>query len=397
MFQDFRYAFRVLASRPGFTLVAAISLALGIGANAAIFSVVDTFWFRPLAVPNEGRVVRVVSTTNQEPEGLWFSYAEYLQFAGNVPALRDVVAVGGRGISFVAGDEKQLLLMNLVSPDFFTALAVKPAAGRLFTSRDEASGGLLVVLGNSFWHRQFGGDPAIVGKQIRLQRAHEALATVIGVLPASFRDTETGGGDRDVWFSLPAWRQLGDASELENRNFRWFRVLARLAPGATVASANAQVQALGMRMAADSPESNRGRRAGGRKRHGYPDVGRKPVLKDRSNNAHDIVAFLVDLDILADDGCIGAVFPFPQFLGYNRNMVPAKLFLFSAKKTTEKGLHTKHWKDAGRHVHERNDFWPAVTGERKSTQTINGPFGREARGHSTKVEDFWWCYGDLVP
>jgi hypothetical protein len=173
-----------------------------------------------------------------------------------------VVAVGGRGISFVSSDEKQLLLMNLVSTDFFAALGVKPAAGRLFTPRDEASGGLLVVLGNHFWHRQFGGDHAIVGKQIRLQRAHEVLATVIGVLPASFRDTETGGGDRDVWFSLPAWRQLGDAGELENRKFRWFRVLARLAPRASVASANAQVQALGARMAADWPESNRGRRAG---------------------------------------------------------------------------------------------------------------------------------------
>ena len=124
---------------------------------------------------------------------MWFSYLEYLEFARNAPALRDVVAVGGRGLSFVSCDEKQLLLMNLVSPDFFTALGVKPAAGRLFTPRDEASGGLLLVLGNNFWHRQFGGDHAIVGKQIRLQRAHEVLATVIGVLPASWRTAISGG------------------------------------------------------------------------------------------------------------------------------------------------------------------------------------------------------------
>jgi len=86
MLQDFRYAYRVLSSRPGFTLVAALSLSLGIGANAAIFGVVDTFWFRPMAVPDAGRIVRVVSATGQDAEGLWFSMLDVLTEARGILA-----------------------------------------------------------------------------------------------------------------------------------------------------------------------------------------------------------------------------------------------------------------------------------------------------------------------
>src|SRR5579862_901013 len=126
MLRDFRFAFRTLASRPAFTLVAALSLALGIGANSAIFSLVDALWFRPVAVSKPGEIIRVFSVTDQERDGL-LSYPEYLDFKQQATSLGELAAVGGRGLTLVEGDSHELLSLNLVSPNFFTALGVKPA------------------------------------------------------------------------------------------------------------------------------------------------------------------------------------------------------------------------------------------------------------------------------
>src|SRR3981081_2591116 len=131
MFRDFRYAFRVLASRPVFALVAALSLGLGIGANCAIFGLVDALWFRPLAVPHSGDIVRVFSVTDQDREAA-FSYPEYLDLK-RASTLREVVAIGGRGATLVEGQSRELHTLNLVSSNFFTVMDVKPALGRLFT------------------------------------------------------------------------------------------------------------------------------------------------------------------------------------------------------------------------------------------------------------------------
>lgn len=261
MLRDFRIAFRVLASRPAFTLVAALSLALGIGANSAIFGLIDGMWFRPLEVPKSGEIVRIFSVTDQDHGGM-LSYPEYLDLKQQATELREVVAIGGRGATLVQGNTRQLLNLNLVSSNFFMAMGVKPLLGRFFTPEDESdhSRPLSVVLGNSCWHRYFGGDPNIIGKQIRIQRINDVLVIVLGVLPASFRGIENGG-DRDLWFSRQAWTQIGSPVELETRSSRWFYVMARLAPGATEKSANAQVQTIARRMAETSPATNKNRRA----------------------------------------------------------------------------------------------------------------------------------------
>ncbi len=258
MLRDFRFAFTVLAAKPLFTLVAALSLALGIGANSAIFGLVDALWFRPLAVPNPGEIVRVFSLTGQDPEGA-LSYPEYLDLKQQASRLGEVVAIGSRGAILQEGASHELHDLNLVSSNFFTALGVRPALGRLFTPQDEGDP-LVVVLGNRFWERHYGADPNIVGKQIRIARAHEDLYTVIGVLPRTFRAEETAS-DRDLWFPRQSWARLGDLKELEGRGNRWFRVLGRLAPGQTERSANAQVEAIASRMADTWPATNKGRRA----------------------------------------------------------------------------------------------------------------------------------------
>lgn len=257
MLRDFRFAFRVLAARPVFTLIAALSLALGIGANSAIFSLVDALWFRPMAVRDASRIVRVFGVTDQDRRA-GLSYPEYLDFK-NASAFSDVMTIGGRGLVLVEGDSHVLETLYVVSANFFTALGVKPALGRVFTPSDPRDA-MVVVLGNSFWQRHYGGDPSIVGRQIHVERGKDLMVTVIGVLPESFRSIYNGG-DRDVWFPESMWRELGDQKELEARDNRWFYVLARLAPGVSAASANAQVETIAERMAAESPVTNRGRRA----------------------------------------------------------------------------------------------------------------------------------------
>ena len=262
MLRDFHTALRLLISRPAFTFVAALSLALGIGANSAIFSLLDAFWLRPFDVPRSSEMVRVFSSTDQEAQG-YFSYPEFLELQQQSRTLGSVVAVGGRGAIFIDGDSRQLLSLNLVSSNFFTAMGVKPVLGRVFTPEDETAGApgtIPVVLGNNFWVRQFGGDRAIVGKQLRLLRISEVPVIVIGVLPPGFREIETGA-DRDLWFPPQSWARLGENRELQTRGKRWFRVLGRLGPGANVQVANAEIQTIAGRLAASWPESNRGRRA----------------------------------------------------------------------------------------------------------------------------------------
>jgi predicted permease len=259
MLRDFRIAFRVLAARPGFTLVAALSLALGIGANSAIFTLVDALWFRPLAVANAERMVHIVGVTDQDREAP-LSYPEYLEFK-QASAFSDVVVIGGRGAMLIEGDRPELHNLYMVSSNFFTGLGVKSALGRVFTPKDDASpDALIVVLGNSFWRRHYGADPNIVGKQIRIQRLRELLVTVIGVLPETFRDIDRRG-DCDLWFPEQMWPALGDAGELQARGNRWFSVLGTLAPGASAQSANVQVQDIARRMGESWPATNRERRA----------------------------------------------------------------------------------------------------------------------------------------
>jgi len=260
---DLAYGARILWWSPGFTSVAVISLALGIGANAAIFSLIDGLWTRPLAVPQPGQVVRVFSVTDQASQGR-FSFPEYRALRDESGPFQGMVARGGRGAQIPNGDgSSDLLLVNVVSTNFFSVLGVRPAVGRLFTPDDEAllNQEPVVVLGNSVWKRRFGGDTGIIGRQITLRRGTGSVPmTVMGILPETFRETDPGS-DRDLWFPPESWVRLAGADDFERRDFRWFQVLGRLAPGASVESATAQVQTVARRLANDWPETNTGRTA----------------------------------------------------------------------------------------------------------------------------------------
>src|SRR5690348_14376418 len=165
LIRDFRYAGRQLRKAPGFTLTAVLTLALGIGASSAIFCLMDAHWLHPMRVPHTGELVRLFTTTPQASDGL-FTYTEYQQIAQLATTLKSVIALGRRGSLMPRADgTTALLLTNVVSTNFFEALGVRPVLGRAFTPADAARLRTrpAVLLGYSWWKREFAGDPNIVG------------------------------------------------------------------------------------------------------------------------------------------------------------------------------------------------------------------------------------------
>ncbi len=264
LFQDLRYALRQLRKNPGFTALAVGTLALGLGASSAIFCLMDGVWLHPIRVPHSGELVRVFSTTEQDAEGL-FTYSEYHALAERVTALKSTVAIGRRGSLMPRADgTAALLLTNVVSTNFFDALGVRPMLGRSFSTADaerlRTHPG--VLLGYSFWRREFGGDPGIVGRQITLLRGKDqrSQVDVWGVLPPEFRETENGE-DRNLWMPAETWAAVAHPEELTSTEFRWFNVMGRLAPGATITQANQQAAATSKALETADPAANHGRSA----------------------------------------------------------------------------------------------------------------------------------------
>jgi putative ABC transport system permease protein len=266
--QDLHYALRQLRRAPGFALTTVLTLGLGIGASAAIFCLMDGIFLRPMQVPNVSRLVRVFGTTKQGQEEL-IPYPDYQAIAQRATAFQGpsagLVAMGGRGSLMPKADGTSTLLDNyVVSDNFFSVLGVRPFLGRAFTPADaeqlrEHPG---LVLGYRCWQRNFGGDPQIVGRQIPLRHGRDQIINVDiwGVLPPTFRDVDPAS-DRDLWIPVETWAAFGGKAEFTSTEFRWFNLIGRLAPGATVAQANQQVAAIASTLATANPASDHDRGA----------------------------------------------------------------------------------------------------------------------------------------
>ncbi len=184
--QDIRYALRTLRRDASFTTIAVLILALGIGANTAVFSLGNVFLFRPLPVKDADRlaVVAVQSKTDADPDQL--SYLDYLDYRAHSSAVFtdmtgyciNIVGLGYRG-------HADRLIMSYVPSNFFSMLGIRPALGRLIEPGEGDAPGTapVVVLGHSYWEKRFGGDPGAIGRTVRL---NGAAATVIGVVPKEF-------------------------------------------------------------------------------------------------------------------------------------------------------------------------------------------------------------------
>jgi predicted permease len=258
LLQDLRYSLRVLLQNPGFAAVAVLSLALGIGANTAIFSIVDAVLLKWLPVSSPQELV-VIARNPQKP-GVGFNYPDYEYVRDHNQVFSGVLVSGGGGgaLSMTVPDEgshgsSELVPGTMVSGNYFQVLGVTPAIGRLFTPEDNKTAGAhpVAILSYDFWKTRFAGDPGVLGKKITL---NGSPFTVIGVARQGFTGTNVGNST-NLFLPIMMLRQVNaNAREWNTRHFWWLTPLARLKPGVSVQKATADMDVLFKQIEQNDPE-----------------------------------------------------------------------------------------------------------------------------------------------
>lgn len=246
---DLRYAFRGLRKNRGFTAVAVLTLALGIGANTAIFTVINTVLLRPLPYEQPDQLVVLMETVSERPVGV--SYPNFVDWRNQTTALENVAAVRTReSFNLTGAGESERLAGRLVSANFLTTLGVKPIRGRDFLAEEDQPGAKpVVIISHALWQRRFGGDESIIGKQLTLSNQQ---FTVIGITPPDFQ--YAGEADVNVPIGLSAER-----FKLRTKD-PGILAFARLKPGTSNAAATADLNTIAARLEQQYPDTNTGRR-----------------------------------------------------------------------------------------------------------------------------------------
>ncbi len=249
LFQDLRYALRSLRNSPSFTIVALLALALGIGANAAMFTIVNAVVLRPLPYKDSGRLVYLMEAFKRRP-GMSFSYPEFLDYRAKNHVFDSMAMIQGDAFILSGGSVPQHLHGRNVSSEFFGTLGVKPLLGRDFVaSDDQAQSAPSAIIGYGLWQRRFGGDPQIIGKAVTL---NDRDYTIIGVLPQGFtyRDQEY---DVFVPFGLHAVEE-----DVQRRSSHaGIYCVARLKPGVTLKQAQADLDSIAAALEQQYPDTNK--------------------------------------------------------------------------------------------------------------------------------------------
>ena len=256
LLQDLKYGLRMLAKNPGFTAVAVVSLALGIGANSTVFSIVDNLILKPWPVKDPARLVVISTDWPKEPDFRGSSYPDYLDIRHEISAFSDVVAYGDRG-GFVSGEgQGQEVSVEVVSQNYFAALSVKALLGRTFSPQPDqaAAEGHSVLVSYTLWQRYFRGNPSLPGKTTLLDGKE---FTVIGIAPQDFCGLRQRWAP-DIWVTKEGWETMVPGEEQADaaRDERWLEVAGRLRPNAQLSEAQAQLQTLAKRLALASPATN---------------------------------------------------------------------------------------------------------------------------------------------
>jgi predicted permease len=246
LWQDLRYGLRMLMRNPGFTIVAVLALALGIGANSAIFSVVNTVLLRPLPYNNPDALVMVWDDQTH----LGFpkdtpSPANFLDWREQNTVFAGMAAMTERSFNLTGAGEPERFDGQRVSANLFSLLGVEPQLGRAFTADEDKPGSRVVILSHRMWQRRFGGDATIVGRALNLNG--EAY-TVVGVMPRTFQFPTQRD---DLWVPIAF-----SADEASQRGSHYLSVIARLKPGVTLLRARAEMSMIAARLEKQYPEQN---------------------------------------------------------------------------------------------------------------------------------------------
>ena len=250
MFTDLRYAVRLLAKSPGFTIIVVLVLTLGIGANTAIFSIVNGVLLQPLPFAESHRLVAIDTTVKNEPDDT--AYLDFLDWRAQATSSFDRMAAYATAAATMTGrGDAASLPLAVVSPDLFSLLGVAPIQGRVFRAEDDARGApRTAVISQAAWERLFSRDPSIVGSAITLDGDS---VTVIGVMPAGFEFPFDAEDPTDVW--MPIMSSRFAAQWADQRGASFLNALGRLRPGVSVAAAQAELATIAARIAQENPRN----------------------------------------------------------------------------------------------------------------------------------------------
>ncbi len=259
--QDLRYAGRMLLKSPAFSFVAILSIALGIGTNVAVFSMVNGILFKPMPVERPEQLVALYGTDPSIDFPTEFSYLDYLDYRSHREVFSEVVCHTGYPLSMSRADaQPELIWGELVSANYFSGLGVKILAGRGFLPEEdqEPGGHPVAVLGYGFWQQKFAADPAVIGKTLNLN-GHPY--TIVGIAQKGFIGTRLLGYVPDVWLPVMMYAQVMNnyrVANLNRRDWTWLQLRARLQPGVTIEQARAVVKNTASQIEEQYPETNKG-------------------------------------------------------------------------------------------------------------------------------------------
>ena len=260
--QDLRYALRMLAKSPGFTVVAVLTLALGIGVNTTVFSVVNGMLLRPMPVPNPEQITVLGAQQDGTPDYQAFSYPDYEDIRKQTDAFSDILAYRVSLVGLSVDGKGDHCVISRVTGNFFSTAGIQPAVGRLILPSEGQTPGAdpVFVLGFNYWQKRFGGDKNVVGKQAEMD-GHPV--TIVGVAPKGFPGM-FAFMNMDGYVPLSATAGVGGNSPVEemwtHREERSLQLKGRLKPGVDLKQAAASLQVVARRLAEQHPESDKGLR-----------------------------------------------------------------------------------------------------------------------------------------
>src|SRR2546421_5390449 len=262
LLQDLRFGLRMMSKNPGFTAVAVLTLALGIGANTAIFSIIEAVLLRPLPYKNPGKLVLLAD--RQAPEHGGFLFKDFQSWKSQLRNFESIAIyyrnTGISRVTLTGAGEPDAVKAAFVSADFFPTMGIWPELGRTGTSEEELHQVHVVVLSHGLWLRRFGGSPEVIGKDLQIDGIE---SKVIGVMPASFQFPDK---NQEFWAPITtnlSWQDPALTTKIDPRNTRFFfarwMVVGRLKTGVSLLQAQAEINSLFAHLAESDPDPNRAR------------------------------------------------------------------------------------------------------------------------------------------
>jgi macrolide transport system ATP-binding/permease protein len=258
VWKDVRYAGRMIGKSPAFTAVIVLSLALGIGANTAIFSIVNAYLLRPMPVDDPGRLVGLYLTAPRWGNGIGaLSYPDLLDYRKQDTGLSDIMGSTGIGLSVTDGETPELIWGEIVTGNYFSGLGVRPILGRGFLPEEDRAPGekAVCVLNYHYWRKHYNGDSNVIGKSTKIN-GHPF--TIVGVAPHGFIGTTLFNFVPDVWVPVMMQQTIAPrlGNYLEGRGNRWINARGRLKPGVSRQQAEAALNVVARQLAKQYPQTN---------------------------------------------------------------------------------------------------------------------------------------------